>query len=307
MRSLRWFGLALLLVPGGCIFKTTPTRPVETPPQKMISKLPTEAELVSFLNKTETPNQKITAFSADRVWIEASAQGQKAPTIRGDLSCEKPRSFRLRGKVAGLDQIDFGSNSERFWFWIKESPEPHIFHCSYDDFEKGTPLPFPFQPEWVVQVLGMGDYGDPANYKVTEKEKTFELSEETTLQGKSVKKVIVFSKYTTEVPRPQILEHRVSDAQGKLICTARIDRVARESRTGIVYPDIVTMEWPAEQIKMKLELGQVKLNQPSPPAEAASLYALPNWRNTRQVDLGRLNNRNSPSSRIQPVGSYYRQ
>lgn len=305
MRSLHWFGLLGLLLTTGCIFKTGQTRPTENTPPKMI-KVPTEAELISFLNKTEMPNQKITAFTADSVWIDASAQGSKAPTVRGDLICEKPRNFRLRGRVAGMDQIDFGSNSERFWFWIKESPEPNIFHCSYEDFDKGVPLPFPFQPEWVVQVLGMGEYGDPANFKVTEREKTFELSENSTLQGKPVTKIIVFSKYLSEVPKSQILEHRVVDAQGKLLCSARIDRVARESKTGIIYPEIVTMEWPAEQLKMKLELGRVKINQPSSPAEAAKYYTLPKWNGTKQVDLGRVNSMYSPSSRIQPVGSYSR-
>jgi hypothetical protein len=304
MRSLRWFGLLGFLLSNGCILKNTQTRPVENPPQKMFSNAPTEADLVSLLNKTDAPNQKITAFAADTVWIDAQAQGQKAPTVRGDLICEKPRNFRLRGRVAAILQLDLGSNNERFWFWVKESPEPHIFHCSYEDFDKGTTLPFPFQPEWVVQVLGMGEYGDPANFKVTEKGQTYELSEESTLQGKPVKKVVVFAKDRMVVPHPQILEHRVVDAQGKVICFAKIDRVARDSKTKIIYPDRVTMEWPAEQLKMTLGLNSVTINQPSSPSDVARFYSLPDWSGTKQVDLGRLNSRFSPSSRIQPVGSY---
>jgi hypothetical protein len=301
MRSLQWFALGFLLLSAGCIFKTTPTRPVDNTP-KVMSKIPTEAELVSYLNKTESPQQKIVAFTSDSLYIETTAQGSRIPTIRGDLICEKPKNFRLRGRALGMDQIDFGSNPERFWFWIKESPDPHIFHCSYEDFEKGTPLPFPFQPEWVLQVLGMGDYGDAANYKVTEKAQTFELSEETTLQGKPVKKIIVFSKFIAEVPKSQILEHRIVDGQGKVISSARIEKVARDSKTGIIYPEKVTLEWPAEQIKMRLELDRVKLNQPSNSADIARFYTLPNWSGTRQVDLGRINTRYQPNSRIQPVG-----
>jgi hypothetical protein len=306
MRSLQYLICLSMLSLPGCIFLKNSSNPnKDVKPPKFISKVPTEAELVSFLNHSDDPSKKIRSFEAESIWIDASAEGKRVPTVRGEMYCETPRNFRLQGKVAGFDQIDFGSNDKQFWFWIKESPDPKIFYCSYEDFERGVALPFPFQPEWVVEVLGMAEYGDPSNYKVVEKPQHFELVQETTLQGKPVKKIIVFSRLDSPFPKPQIVEHKVVDQQGRVLCTAQINRLGRDKKTGIIYPDKVVLEWPAEKLQMKLELGSVSINKGF--KNAAQLFALPNYR--QQVDLGKLQNRNTTTTNrlppIQPVGSHY--
>ena len=49
--------------------------------------------------------------------------------------------------------------------WIKRG-DPYQFFCSYKDLEEGRVrvVPFPFQPEWIMEAMGLGDYGTPDKY-----------------------------------------------------------------------------------------------------------------------------------------------
>jgi hypothetical protein len=274
---------------------------------------PTEADLVRYLNKEARGMQSIYV---DDLFIDAAAQGRKAPGVPGWMVCDKPRNFRLKGQLLGSEQFDFGSNSERFWFWVKESPDQALVHCSYTDFEKGVQLPFPFNPDWVIQALGMAEYGtDDPNLKrfrlepIGEKDKVIRLVESTTLQGKPVRKVTVFNRWNVTAPTPQVISHELIDERGKVICAATIKEVREskvmnpETRRPVSYPRKIVLEWPAEQLTMTLMLNDVDINKPIPPAQAAKYFSLPNHF-SKTVDLAQQF-RVSPSSRVQQAGGYY--
>jgi hypothetical protein len=273
----------------------------------------TEADLVRYLNKEARGLQTIYV---DDLFIDAAAQGRKAPGVRGWMVCDKPRNFRLQGKVLASDQIDLGSNNERFWFWLKESPDQALVHCSYTDFDKGVQLPFPFNPDWVIQALGMAEYGaDDADLKrfrlepVGKTDKTMKLVESTTLQGKPVQKETIFNRWNAPPGTPQVIAHVLRDERGKVICAATIKEVREskvmnpETRRPVSYPRKIVLEWPAEQLTMTLMLNDVDINKPIPPALAAKYFSLPNHF-SKTVDLAQQF-RVSPSSRVQQAGGYY--
>jgi len=274
---------------------------------------PTEADLVRYLNKEAKGLQSI---DVSELFIDAAAQGRKAPGVHGWMVCDKPRNFRLRGKVLATEQIDLGSNNDRFWFWLKESPDQALVHCSYTDFEKGVQLPFPFNPDWVIQALGMAEYGtDDPDLKrfhlepMDKSDKTMKLVESTTLQGKPVRKVTVFNRWNAAPPTPQVIGHALIDEKGKVICQATIEQVREskvmnpETRRPVSYPRKIVLEWPADQLKMTLTLDSVEVNKSIPPQEAAKLFTLPDHF-SKTVDLAQ-HFRVSPSSRVQQAGGYY--
>src|SRR4029078_5880788 len=83
------------------------------------------------------------------------------------MVCKKPGNFKLVASVVGNQAVDLGSNDQEFWFWISKAEPPYLFHCSYNDFARGgVRLPFPFQPEWVMEALGMAEYGSPQDYQL---------------------------------------------------------------------------------------------------------------------------------------------
>ncbi|HEY8505863.1 MAG TPA: hypothetical protein VIL46_14860 [Gemmataceae bacterium] len=304
--------LGLLAGLPGCAswFKTPST--VEPPPVPL-AQLPQPADLVRYLNNEAAKVQSIEARNLD---IQTRVKGRWVPALDGWMVCEKPKNFRLAAKKFG-PQVDLGSNDREFWFWVKEGPQDasgrtYLFYCSYEDFEKGVQMPFPFQPEWVLQALGMAEYDPNGNYTVEQKGGTLELIEETTSQGQPIRKVTVFNARTISPPgyqgMPQVVGHIVRNAQGQVISKATISRVGTTvnpaSGEPIVYPREVQLEWPAEQLTMRLSLDDVILNGSIDRNRAAGLFTRPQWRDIPAYDLARRLPEATPSSRVRPAGGY---
>jgi len=264
---------------------------------------PSSADLVRYLNRESKKLQAITCQDLD---IDVKDKGILVPTVRGNMICQKPRNFRLTGKAAGSPQIDFGSNDEQFWFWVKQGA-PVLFHCNYSDFEKGVNMPFPFQPEWVVQALGMSEYSDPANYQVEVKGNQIELIENSTVQGKPVRKTTRFNSAIVAPPTPQITGYVMLDANGKTLCSASVKEVRQMQLPNgewAIYPRKVQLEWPIEQMRLELTLDKVSLNQAIGQEQTTRLFTRPNWPNIENYDLARGRTINPTANRIQRTGGY---
>src|SRR5262249_48093157 len=123
---------------------------------------PTEASLVAYLNRNAA---LIHALKCSDVDLDVK-QGIQQWHIRAKLACQKPRNFRMQAVSVTQTEADIGSNDKEFWYWIKRG-DPYLIHCSYQDLARGVRIPFPFQPEWVMEALGMSEY-DPApqNYQL---------------------------------------------------------------------------------------------------------------------------------------------
>jgi hypothetical protein len=260
---------------------------------------PSADELIGYLNRQSDQLESIQTRSLD---IDVKSNGSSV-SLDGSMICQKPRNFRLVGKKLGMEQVLVGSNADRFWFYVKQDPSQALFHCSYTDFEKGVDLPYPFDPEWVLEAFGMAKINNGPGTKVEEDRTHYKLSEETTLRGQKVRKVTVFHKGNARDNQPQIVSKTMMDsASGKVLCTAIIKEVARlpidrgnglPPRT-VVCPRIIVLEWPQQDTKMTLDLGNLKVNQPV----GADDFEMPAV-GARQVDLGKY----KPTGRVVPAGN----
>lgn len=175
--TLALIGLCSLFMLAGCEknwgFLRKPDQGV--PP----SKPPESAEpLVTWLNQN---SQRVRSINCQDVDIEVTQGIQSFAGIRGRMACEQPRDFRMSATLLSKNRLDVGSNDREFWYWIADST-PYQFYCSYEDLRtKQVPLPFPFQPEWVMETLGMANYPVNGRYQIVPKrDNTFELIQETT-------------------------------------------------------------------------------------------------------------------------------
>jgi hypothetical protein len=218
---------------------------------------PDVPSLVNYLNQNAAKVQNLRC----KVDMDCK-QGRQPVAVGGVLACQKPRDFRLRGDVLGQPAVDVGSNSQEFWYWISKANPPYVYHCSYDKLATGrVQVPFPFQPDMVMAALGMADYDPKATYQLREGPKTWELVQETiSPSGQRVKRSTVFAKYSATPPQPQVLAHTLHDQAGKLICKAEIHRVEKDTTTGAELPTQVTIEWPAQQVTMKMYLRGLNVN-----------------------------------------------
>jgi hypothetical protein len=285
------FGTLLLAV--GC---TPPWSSVVNPPKQAtyMSQTPTAPQLVGQLNAT---SQRLRSLEFREVDIQAK-QGHQSIDVLGMMMCQPPRDFRLTAKVIGQPALDFGSNSQEFWFWLSKDERPGLYFCSYADLARGgVRLPFPFQPAWVMEALGMADRNPDGAYEpVKATRDTFELIERTTgPQGQPVRKVTIFSRTQSLA----VLGHRLEDGSGKEICTAQILERRADQTAQVVVPARVQLTWPAAQLTMKLKLDDMRVNAGIDPDRAQAAFRRPQLKNVPLYDLAQMSQ--SPNT-IQRTG-----
>jgi hypothetical protein len=292
---------ALVAALSGCLGMNNTTKN-STPPPALLSanEKPTPELLIrNSLNRNADLVRSLDVRDLD---MDISAQNQKFG-VSGYLFCQQPKNFRMKAKVLGKEVTDIGSNNQEFWYWIGEDKPPYLYHCSYSDMSRGNiRLPFPVQPEWVMETLGMAHYdASRGNFTVETKGKTIELIEQTmSSQNQPIKKVIVFNNYNAVGTYPQVTAYRVYDASNKLVCQATIENVQRDP-SGATVPRKVLLEWPTQQLKLKMTLDGVTVNNASTDvARNADLFARPRMKDIRTFDLAR-GTPDGPPSFIQPT------
>jgi hypothetical protein len=290
-------GLGLVVLLTGC--NSGPfRREVQAPAAaRAPAESPTVASLVGYLN---TRAQRVQVLECKDLDLECK-EGYNAVNLSGRLDCQQPRNFLLTAKVLGKDAVNIGSNDQEFWFWISRMEPPYQFHCSYDDFQRSpVNLPFPFQPDLIMEALGMGSYNRPLeNYQVVEDRNTntVQLVETTTSpQGQPVRKVTVFNKSLAR-GTPPIKAHILQDASGKEICAAYITEV-RYDRSGTAIPRRVHIVWAAQKTELKMKLDEVTVSPTIDNERTARLFTRPVLANVSSYDLARRTI-DGPSTAIQ--------
>jgi hypothetical protein len=302
MRNLGCWVLVGCLTLSGCEWLKGNRDTTTRPPKDMTGGPPSAEMLVGYLNRQA---DRLAVIESDDVWVTAFVNNTRLPQLKSIMACEKPKSFRLMGDNIGVTWMDIGSNGNLFWLWGKDGDAP-LYYCSYSDFEKGVKLPMPFQPEWVVQALGMAKYDPKTAYKVEAKPGTYELIERTTVQGVPVQKITVFaSQNVKDKSQPQVVGHLVKDEQtGKVICQATIKRMNSATVKGgaeVLFPAEVVLEWPTEKMKVDIKIGKATVNQPMAPDLAQRYFTMPT--HIKAVDLARLPPPGQPTGReLQQAG-----
>lgn len=304
-RSFRGVATLLLMIglchASGCELFRTRSKPIDDRPRMPANptgEKPSAEQLISYMNKQA---DLLTSIETRDLEIDATAMGSSVD-LTGSLYCQKPRYFKMVGKKPPFgEQVLLGSNDERFWFYTRQ--EATLFHCSHTDYEKGTSmeLPVPFQPEWVLEVLGMTRITLGDSSRVEEERDTYKLIEETTFRGRKVRKVTVFYQGTARDNQPQIASRTIVDAStNQVICAAKTSQVTRVSvsrgdgtSTFVACPRVITLEWPQQEAKLKLDLGKVQVNQQL----TMDHFQMPRV-GSKQVDLGR----DQPTRRVVPTG-----
>ncbi len=225
--------------------------------------VPTTVALVAYLNENSRRIENVRVADVDLT----CTQGVQSFGLSGQLVAQKPRSFRMSAKALGNPEVDLGSNDQEFWYWVKRVQPPYQVFCTYKDLNEGRvrQMPIPFQPEWVMEAMGMGQYGPPEKYTLEHDARTLRLVEKTTSpQGVPIRKVIVMERQAVRAPRPQVTEFLLQEEKGKEICSARITEVQVDPSTGAIVPRRIELRYPAEKLKLAMKFDAMKINQSLP-------------------------------------------
>src|SRR5262245_32557872 len=262
---------------------------------------PTADTLIGEINQNAKLMQSVESRDLS---IQASA-GIQTIGLQGAISAQKPKNFRLQAKVIGKPAVDMGSNDSEFWYWITGQGEsnPLVF-CSYQDLANGKArMPFPFQPEWIIETLGMTERDPKATYQMVAQKNTFDLVEQTTSpQGQPVRKVTQFSRKPLADGRYQVTAHYLQDAKGETICSAHVVEQHFDKASGALVPRHVQLSWPAEKMQLDMVMDRRGVNSPMDANRAAALFTRPNMGGVRSVDLAKAISQ--PMGYVQQAGAY---
>lgn len=328
MRSL-YAALIVALVGAaiGCTMfeKQQKEKPAPTAPANLTPSL-TAAQLVSYLN---TQANRLQSLKGD-VTLTARAN-LLGHTLNGSLAARQPRDFRMNGEHKISGSVDLGSNSEQFWVYVNAPTQKPLFvYASHTDFDAGKaklPEGIAFEPEWVMQALGMRVYPSPApapgqpapiastgvktvkydEPRYNEKDRTFTLSwQDQTPTHIPVLKEVVFDADDTRESRdgksqarPQVKKHIIRDlrdSKQRVICTATVKSVGtayvngqdpNAPRLTVQYPTHLELKWEIEKFELDLALSKVQVNQRFSDEQTRTWFSRPNNMGVQPVDLAR--------------------
>jgi hypothetical protein len=259
----------------------------------------TAADLVGYLNWQANSIQSVRS---NDVYIELQVGKDKERWTLNDSSlvCAKPRNFLLVGGRPVMSNIvQIGSNEREFWMAAK-LPDPGMYvYCSHADFpQAGDRMPFPFDPDWALQALGMSAYRPELNYTIKTDEKAREHQlwyDTTTPQGTPVRRVVAFAADRDVGTQPRVRRHLILDRDNKPLASADIREAAwvavgtdpQGKTLTVQVPTKVTLDWPQQQFKMAIEVRRPKVNEPISPAEATQLFTRPTISGVTPVNLAR--------------------
>ena len=218
-------------------------------------------EVVAHLNRNIQP---CTAWMCHDVKVHVS--GVPLP-LSATIAVESPRNFRMVVSAIAGDEADFGSNGERMWFWMRRMPKDRqfVYTCSHEDLPAAQQrLPLPFQPDWLMEVLGVVPFDgtafemhdDPSNAGVK-----MLVSETALPDGRTAVRIV-----TVDTKRGVITAQALRDADGKLIAEAKLKEFRLDPASGVTLPHFVEIAWPEAQSHMRLEIGKIEVNPRTVPA-----------------------------------------
>ncbi len=205
-------------------------------------------------------------------------------------STPTPPNFRLMAQVFSKTEVDLGSNSQEFWFHTPEGLAADYRYCSYTDFRANrAQLPFPVQPEWIVEALGVADYDPKADYTVEQDKTTWQLVEKAVnSQGQTVYKVTSFSKVPAKNnPYPVISRVLLDSTRKNMIYTAAVVRNQTDPKSGAIVPAEVKLIWPRERIELSMRLEQLQVNNVLSREEETRLFSRQSLGEIPTVNLAR--------------------
>jgi hypothetical protein len=248
----------------------------------------TAEEILARVNKnaySEYSPNGLRAYRSDSVTVRMS--GVPA-AMRASLVVEAPRNLRLRvaHPVTGGEAVDLGSNDEKFWVWIKESPQQNVITCSHDHVAaaaKVCPLPLPFRPDWLMEVLGVTPISG-SGYEVRRtnaKSPIVELvSVQRTPDQQPIRRIV-----KVDTVHGVVLEHRVETLEGTKIAKAVLFRHFRDPSTELILPRQINIDWPidGQPLALSLEFNAIDFNtQP----ESVAMWTPPQMADYPELDIG---------------------
>lgn len=249
--------LVLSLAMTGCAsLKPRDRRPPFTPPPDPVETLRAE-EVISKVNRNARLIQTVKADAA--VYVD-SPQGKAS--LKGKINFERPKNFHLvLSHMATGKEVDLGSNADGFWFWTKKNPEFYV--CNYDA-TGNIPVETTFQPDWIVESLGLKVIPEDEIAQIDVQEGTGENADTYVLTQRRVTgEGRAYYKQTIVTKSGRIREHKILGPDKALMSRAVIKSYQSMPLSGgetgadvALLPEEFNLYWTEQQMDLRIKLDR---------------------------------------------------
>lgn len=205
--------------------------------------------------------------------------------LPASIAVQAPRNFRLlvSHPLSRGQELDIGSNQERFWIWTKENPE--VMTASHEDVTvamEELEMPIHIHPDWLMEVFGVVPL-DASEFVL--KRPSVEngyvdlVATRQSPLGQDVERVL-----RVNLVRGHISEHLLRLPGGKVLARAHMDKYTA-AEGNVQIPLLISLEWPDAQMRMVMEIKNPHVNSPEL-ANHTHLWAMPN--HGKVVDVGAM-------------------
>lgn len=261
----------------GCVIQQWIVRNTSSPPPRALMSDATPNQILEHLNNQRS---RVVGWRSTDVRIKVRGQGVIAPSLSANISVESPKNLRFKATSLRGTEVDFGSNSDRFWFWMRANKPDIILTGSHDGLDRQQVVPIPFPPSWLMESLGVIPI-DPSNVQVLRDPETpdrAKLVSADQVQGQPVQRIML-----VDLALGQIIEHALYDASGELITNAVMSDF-RSGGTGVMLPHRIVLDCADTGAELTMTIGDIEIN-PTIPAATWEMQFDPSL---RIVDLDRV-------------------
>ena len=136
----------------GCAMKNWVRHRNHEAHSQVFTKTATLDEITDHLNQERS---RVMGWRSTDVRIKATGEGIIAPSLSASICVQSPRNLRLMASSPLGTEVDFGSNTDRFWFWAKRQEPKILMTGSHEGLGQQQVLPIPFPPAWLMEALGV--------------------------------------------------------------------------------------------------------------------------------------------------------
>lgn len=181
------------------------------------------------------------------------------PALRATLSVERPRRFRLKGKLFG-PELDLGSNDEVFWFWLRRSGQPAVLFARHDQFAH-TPARHmvPIEPAWIIESLGLVTMDPGVLHQGPFPRGNGQIEVRSQIHGSNgdvMRTLVIDPTYGW------IVEQHITDANNQLLASALASNHRFYPEHGVSLPHRVEVHAAGANRAIQIEIGQYYINRP---------------------------------------------
>ena len=260
------------------------------PPVRVLPQAPTLEQVVEVVNRN---NAAINSFST----TEARLSGPMLPmSLKANVAYQKPGLLRIRADSVMGAELDLGSNQDLFWFWVRRNEPQALYFCRHDQFASSQAAgAVPIDPKTLIEIIGTAELDPTLTHdgpKLLPGDRLGIRTVRQSPEGPTTKLTVI------DGISGWVVEQHIYDASGQLVASSFLSEHRRDPLSGLVMPRVVKLNFPATRTSLRLDLGNVSINQPA--GNPAELWSLPHYEGAATVDLS------SPNLQIPPASASVR-